>query len=239
MQIYFGETVRQLRREKGLTQEQLAARLNVSFQTISKWERGESLPDLTMLPVLAVFFGVTTDDLLGVNQAENERRVREVIAAYDSRRPDCAEEYLPVLKTAAAEYPLDYRLWVRYMECLLICARGLEGGLAVEDETREIYENIVAHCTDDSVRMRAKRLFVMHLHSLGQAAPERQAEAEQFLAEMPDLRTCREHIAIMVAMPGEGQRRACEHAIAELEWMLEHARYHLALLESNTPADDF
>ena len=149
MQIYFGETVRQLRREKGLTQEQLAAQLNVSFQTISKWERGENCPDLTMLPVVAAFFGVTTDGLLGVNQAENEQRVREIIALYDSRRPDVADEYLPVLKAAAAEYPLDYRLWVRYMECLLTCARGLEGGLAAEQETREIYENIVAHCTDD------------------------------------------------------------------------------------------
>ena len=233
MQIYFGETMRQLRRGKGLTQEQLAARLNVSFQTISKWERSESCPDITMLPVLAAFFGVTTDALLGVNRAENERRVRDVIAAYDSGMPACAGEYLPMLKNAAAENPLDYRLWVRYMECLLTCARGLEGGLAAEEETREIYENIDAHCTDDSVRMRAKRLFVMLLHSLGQAAPERQAEAERILAEMPGLHTCREHIAIMVSMPGEGQRQACELAIAELEWLLEHARNHLARLEPN------
>ena len=39
MQIQFGESVRRLRRERGLTQEQLASRLNVAFQTISKWER--------------------------------------------------------------------------------------------------------------------------------------------------------------------------------------------------------
>ncbi|MCL2532396.1 MAG: helix-turn-helix domain-containing protein, partial [Oscillospiraceae bacterium] len=47
MKLYFGESVRRLRLAAGLTQEQLAQRLHVSFQTISKWERNESYPDIT------------------------------------------------------------------------------------------------------------------------------------------------------------------------------------------------
>ncbi|MCL2106326.1 MAG: hypothetical protein FWH26_04595 [Oscillospiraceae bacterium] len=47
---------------------------------------------------------------------------------------------------------------------------------------------------------------------------------------MPSMRTSREHIAIMVALPGEAQRQACEHAIAELEWLLAHAKNHLSRL---------
>ncbi|MCL2195009.1 MAG: helix-turn-helix domain-containing protein, partial [Oscillospiraceae bacterium] len=77
MQLYFGESVRRLRQAAGLTQEQLAQRLHVTFQTIRKWERNESYPDITMLPVLAGLFGVRVDELLGVNQAENERRVQQ------------------------------------------------------------------------------------------------------------------------------------------------------------------
>jgi len=233
MQIQFGESVRRLRQEKGLTQETLAAQLHVSFQTISKWERDESHPDLTMLPVLAQFFGVSTDDLLGVNEAENERRVREIIEAYESNRSDL--EHLTRLKAAVAEYPLDYRLWVRYMECLLHCGGGgLDFPQETSAEVRAIYENIVTHCTDDSVRLWAKRLFVMHLHSLAQpkepgdplGKPGLQREAEQILGEMPSLRASREHVAVMVSLPGEAHLRGVQDEIAELLWMLAHAIGH-------------
>ena len=233
MKIYFGETVRRLRRGKSLTQEQLAARLNVSFQTISKWERDESYPDITMLPVLAGFFGVKTDDLLGVNQAENERRIGEIVDAYDNRRRPM-EELLPQLKAAVGEFPLDYRLWVRYMECLLYCAHGLEGILAVEKEVREIYENIDQNCSNDRIRIWAKRVFLMHLHGLAQPLepggplgnPARQAECERILAEMPSFRTSREHIATMVTLPGEPHLRAVQEQIVKSLWLLVHALAH-------------
>jgi len=225
MQIQFGESVRRLRQEKGLTQEALAAQLHVSFQTISKWERNESHPDLTMLPVLAQFFGVRTDDLLGVNQAENERRVQEIIANYESNKTN--PEQLEKLKAAITEHPLDHRLLVRYMECRLMCARGYEGGLEVNNEVREIYENIDTHCTDDHIRMGAKRLFSMYLHSLAQKGEmQHQKEAEQILTQMPSMRTCREHLAIMINLPGEAHLRAVQRKIVELAWMFTHAVAH-------------
>lgn len=226
MQIKFGESVRRLRQGKGLTQEALATQLHVSFQTVSKWERGESTPDLTMLPVLARFFQVSTDDLLGVNEAENERRVRELIEAYDGAQKPFTLELLPALKATMAENPLDFRILVRYMECMLHGVTNLEDGLAAEKEVRAIYENIDAHCTNDSIRMRAKRIMVMFLRSLSPAEPERQAEAERILAEMPAMRTCREHIAVMVTPQGEAQMKANEHLVEELLWMLFHALFH-------------
>ena len=234
MTIRFGETLRNLRKGKGLTQEQLAERLNVSFQTISNWERDESWPDLSMLPVLAGFFGVTTDALLGVNEEENERQIVELIEAYDNHKPDTAREHLPKLKAALGECPLDYRLWIRYMEAKLYCARGLEGGKAVAKEIREIYANIDAHCTNDAIRMGAKRLFVMHLHSLAQplepggplGRPELQQEAERILSEMPNLRACREHVATMVSLPGEDHLRAVQEELVSLVWMIDHALCH-------------
>ena len=235
MNIRFGESLRRLRRAKGLTQEQLAARLNVSFQTISNWERDESWPDLSMLPVLAGFFGVTTDDLLGVDKAANERRVQDILDAYDAHKPDSAREYLPVLKAAVGEYPLDFRLWVRYMECLLYCGgSGLKFPQETHREARAIYENIDAHCTNDRIRMWAKRLFVMHLHSLAQplepggplGRPDLQAEAEAILGEMPDLRACREHVATMVSLPGENHLRANQEELVSLVWMINHAICH-------------
>lgn len=61
----FNENVRYLRKQRGLTQEELAEQLNVSYQTVSKWETGVSMPDIGMLPVLADCFEISIDELLG------------------------------------------------------------------------------------------------------------------------------------------------------------------------------
>ncbi len=61
-----GGVIRRLRMERDWTQEELAARLNVSGQAVSKWETGQSLPDVSQVPALARTFGVTTDELFGM-----------------------------------------------------------------------------------------------------------------------------------------------------------------------------
>ena len=62
--IRMGEQIRALRNSKGITQNELGERLNVAFQTVSKWERGESLPDVFVLKQIAAMFHVTVDMLL-------------------------------------------------------------------------------------------------------------------------------------------------------------------------------
>ena len=59
-----GEQIRALRINKGITQNELGERLNVAFQTVSKWERGESLPDTSILPDLANVLETTVDNIL-------------------------------------------------------------------------------------------------------------------------------------------------------------------------------
>lgn len=60
----FAETIARLRKEKGLTQKQLAEQFGVSDRSVSKWERGETMPDVALLPDIADFFAVSVDDLL-------------------------------------------------------------------------------------------------------------------------------------------------------------------------------
>lgn len=64
--------IAELRRMRGLTQQELGDILSVSFQTISKWENNVTMPDITVLPPLAEYFGVTVDELLGLKPLANE-----------------------------------------------------------------------------------------------------------------------------------------------------------------------
>ena len=77
MTILLKEQLKKLRRERGGTQEDLAAHLGVTVQAVSKWERGEGYPDINLLPAIASFYNVTIDDLLGVGQMAKERKLSD------------------------------------------------------------------------------------------------------------------------------------------------------------------
>lgn len=59
-----GKFIAELRREAGFTQKELGEKLSVSYKTVSRWECDETLPDLSLIPVIAEVFGVTADELL-------------------------------------------------------------------------------------------------------------------------------------------------------------------------------
>ena len=64
--IKFDENLRAFRKQKEFSQEYLAEKMNVSRQTISKWENGTAMPDLKKLTDLATLFDVSMDELLGI-----------------------------------------------------------------------------------------------------------------------------------------------------------------------------
>ncbi len=77
-----GKEIRRLRNDRGLTQEALADALNVSPQTVSKWECGNSIPDVQMLPEIAVYFGVTIDQLFAMTPEQQMERIENYIYAH-------------------------------------------------------------------------------------------------------------------------------------------------------------
>ena len=62
--VLIGDKIRLLRKNKNVTQTQLAEALSVSSQSVSKWENHSSVPDISLLPVIARYFGITMDELL-------------------------------------------------------------------------------------------------------------------------------------------------------------------------------
>ena len=69
MDMTIGKRIAFLRKEKGLTQEELAGHMDISPQAVSKWENDQTCPDISALPKLARLFGVTVDELLEGKEA--------------------------------------------------------------------------------------------------------------------------------------------------------------------------
>ena len=87
-EINLGKTLSELRAAKGATQEEVAAALSVSNKTVSKWENGDSSPDISALAELAKYYGVSTDRLLGLKSESRDEagRIAEEFKGLDRRQ---------------------------------------------------------------------------------------------------------------------------------------------------------
>ena len=110
MNINIADNLKRLRRERNLTQEELAERVGVSGQAVSKWETAAGLPDLPLLISLASFFGVSLDDLVGMNELKSRERLdaimEEVNVLAANNRHD---EAIPLLREAVSLFPDDWK----------------------------------------------------------------------------------------------------------------------------------
>jgi tellurite methyltransferase len=82
------ETIRTLRKQKHLSQQELAQRLGVSYQAVSKWERGLNLPDLLLIPELCRILGISTDELLGLSSPRRLGTRDEAAGAAENEQAD-------------------------------------------------------------------------------------------------------------------------------------------------------
>ena len=117
MNIKISENIKRLRREKRITQEELALIFNVTPAAVSKWENNETYPDITLLFPLSHFFGVTIDELMGYDYMLVEEeiiKVKEEIhnAWYVDNDWEKAKE---LVVAARLNYPNDYEIMVQYL----------------------------------------------------------------------------------------------------------------------------
>ena len=105
MKLYLGETIKRLRQQKGLTQEQLADKLGVSFQSVSRWEGGSSYPDIELIPEIAGFFRVTTDELMGLDKSLRDKKLNEALQQLAGNVP--LEERVKIQQQIHRDFPHD------------------------------------------------------------------------------------------------------------------------------------
>ena len=94
-----GKKIRQLRFKAGLTQEQLAEKLGIGAQSVSKWENAVAMPDITALPLLAEIFGVTIDELFDLTTEQRLNRIENRMDAEEELPADVFREYESFLQS--------------------------------------------------------------------------------------------------------------------------------------------
>ncbi len=219
--IHIGETIKKLRKEKNLTQDELANFLGVSYQSVSKWERCESYPDITLVPSIASFFGVTTDLLLGVNTVDKENRIKAYEEKYEALKIEKRfEEASELMKEAIAEFPDSYRFLANYMHSLLlICSFDDDRVLSVKPEIERVYNVIQNYCTNDHIRVWTKGLmcnFIRKLSDTENSGIDISA-LNPILEEMPVMRNTRDFMSMMLYPLGSKERNmACANGLSEM-----------------------
>ena len=131
--------LREHRRRLEMTQEDVAGALGVAPQTVSKWERAETYPDITLLPALANLFDTTADELLGMDQLRAAHRIGLVYTR--------AREKLRIRDWAGAigEYEQALRIWPNDAGILtdLALALALAGEAAQLARAKELCERVL------------------------------------------------------------------------------------------------
>lgn len=102
--LYLGSIIRECRMKKGLTQEQLGQELGVSTQSISRWENSATYPDIIMLPIIADYFEITIDQLMGRTR---ECKAEEREAFFSDIQQLSVDERINRLREVLQTYPQD------------------------------------------------------------------------------------------------------------------------------------
>ena len=229
MELLIGETIKRLRRERDLTQEEMAAHLGVSFQSISKWERGDGYPDITMLPALANYFGISVDELLGVSEIEKRERYDAINRTWaENNTQKRNAENVALMRQSLKAFPNDALLLVQLSTSL----EKLDG--TEEEKRRHLLESIAVQEQilrgEDSEVRGATMYNICHAYW---KAGEHDKALEQ-AKKLPNLYKAREN-ALVYFLEGEEKRQAAREALTPLAWAIVH---HLSALAEpeNDPA---
>ncbi len=196
------EIIREKRREKGLTQEQAAERLGVTASAVNKWERGASLPDITLLPALARLLGVDLNTLLDFSEELTDGEIGDFLNSLDAAVK--SEGYSAVFGRAERkiqEYPSCEKLLLSaayYLDGALFLY-GVEGG-GYREKLDGWYERLL-ESRDGEIREAAMAMVLNRCRQNGELE-----RAEALLNSLPNTQIDRqEQLALLYAAQGRAE----------------------------------
>ncbi len=232
--MIIGKKIKEFRLKNNMTQEQLAAELNVSFQAVSKWERSATTPDISLIPLIAEKLGVSCDALLtdgGIfSKEEIERIIRHAQPENgESETDDQYAERLRELEKAYEKYPRSFPL----MHAL---AQKYSQGAAHQDTPDEYLEKairletaIAENCTDTKLKYDVTTMLCYFLEPFG-----RYDEIRHLAESMPEFYQTRPAL-IFHSMVGEAHDEGVHDC---LEGLLNMAESYYTLLLYGTVTEE-
>ena len=219
----FGEKLRNHRKKLGMTQEEVAVKVGVSAQAVSKWEKGDGYPDITMLPTLANYFQVSVDELIGMNEISSANKLNEINQKWqENRARGKHKENVELMRTALKTYPNNALLLIQLSASL----ERLDGS---EKEKREflkesimLHEQILRYCDDSEVRGAALSNISDAYYRYGDYE-----KAVEYADKLPNLYKTREAALVRILKDNTEKRKIAISAIEPLAWLLS---YHLTAL---------
>lgn len=196
MKLNIGDTIKYLRKEKDITQDELADILGVSYQSVSRWENGICYPDIELLPVISEFFGLTVDKLLGINEHIEQEKVAQYLyrfqkAISQGKVYDCID----IAREGVAEYPNNFALLNKLMYALFIAGDD-DGNIPEWKENMEKFdaeitalgERIMKYCPDRDIRLEATARLAFNHCEMG-----RKEIGRNIYESLPSAEFCKEN----------------------------------------------
>lgn len=191
--LKIGEKIKKLRKSQDVTQEKLADYLNISYQAVSKWENGLALPDITLLPKLANFFGVSADELIGLKTSEKQAELRKYEKEYQELgRKGKILEKIELSHKVLDLYPRNYQWMINLAYDLVSYGATSEQQKYRKEhkfveEAIALCERVLEDCTVDSIRHSAIQILCYEYPNFG-----KKDEAIRLAEDMPDMLICKE-----------------------------------------------
>lgn len=216
--LKIGEKIKELRKAQDVTQEKLADYLNISYQAVSKWENGLALPDLSLIPALSNFFGVSADYLLGITLDKREEEIKKYIdeASHYSHTGEL-DKGIQTIRDALQIYPNNHKLLSMLVDYLygVYC---IDHNKNFAEELIKIAELILIDCTDEDIRIPTLELLAYTYNCL-----EQQDKAIETANKLPSAVINRNHVLSNIIMPmSERKKKKQECLLADFEVLINN-----------------
>ncbi len=223
--LKLGENLKKLRTENGLTQEQLAEAFGISPQAVSRWENSGAYPDITLLPVIANYFDITTDELLGVDIERKQQEINKILEHNKVLRSQGKnKESISLLREKIILYPksadISYQLALSlYCE---LCANHEK-----TEETQEEIINLVNKAAkldkgESYLTYAGKQLLCMVYEM-----QDKRDEAYRIAVNMPSLWVSRE-VMLVHALQGDMEINQRQHNLLTFMDLSINNLHHLS-----------
>jgi pentatricopeptide repeat protein len=177
-----GKNIKALRESLGLTQEQLAEKLHISYQAVSKWETSQNVPDTMMLPAISKIFGVTIDELFREKRENYDNLAGKLAAIYEDtkRKEDFLQADLAYNRlftegkyTARDLYTYGYINWFYAWNCFHIAEENFNRAMELAgDENNRIYRDALARMIDLKGDMKQSQQMIDKLKTMHEERPD-------------------------------------------------------------------